>query len=158
MPNPNIIFQDSVTGIYQDVDRSFYLNDGTPINDFDPNTGAYQESDGTWYTFQGVPLINFDKNTGCYQENDGTWYDSTGNEVLLNSGSYNLLKASGYDVSSNVNTGLSQSVSKNNITTTSASKKIAVKASATPIWLLPTLAVVGIALIGTIVYYTMKKK
>lgn len=157
MPNPNIIFQDQVTGIYQDVDKTFYLNDGTPIDDFDPRTGAYQESDGTWYTFQGVALMNFDKNTGCYQENDGVWYDATGNELLMNSGNYNLLKASGFDVSANTSPA-DPKVSKNNITTTPASNKTAKKKSATPSWLLPTLAIVGIGLIGTIIYYTMKKK
>ena len=157
MANTNIIFQDPTTGIYQDVDKTFYLSDGTPINDFDPRTGAYQESDGTWYTFQGVALMNFDKNTGSYQEDDGTWYDSTGNEILVNSGNYNLLQASGFDVSKNTSSATPK-ISKNNITTTNAKTKTAVKASSTPAWLLPTLAVVGIALIGTIVYFTMKKK
>jgi hypothetical protein len=149
MPNPNIIYQDPVTGIYQDVDKTYYLKDGTPINDYDPKTGAYQEDDGTWYTYQGVPLKNYDKKTNSYQEMDGTWYDSTGNEIMFESQTLKLLKAAGYDVSNNNSDyvmGALLKKSKNNVS------------SATPIWLLPTLAFVGIALVGTIVYYTMKKK
>ena len=75
---PGIQLIDPRSGIYLDVDNTWYLNNGTPINTYDPNTGAYQEQDGTWYTFQGVPLMNYNTTNGSYQEDDGTWYNSNG--------------------------------------------------------------------------------
>jgi len=75
---PGIQYIDPRSGIYLDVDNTWYLNNGTPINTYDPNTGAYQEQDGTWYTFQGVPLMNYNTTNGSYQEDDGTWYNSNG--------------------------------------------------------------------------------
>ena len=78
--NKNIVYIDPVTGVYKDLDNTYYLNDGTPINDYDPNTGAYQEQEGgPWYTFQGVELLAYDKTTGNYQDaTDGTWYTFAG--------------------------------------------------------------------------------
>ena len=78
--NPKILYIDSITGIYKDIDGTWYLNNGTPIDDYDPNTGAYQEG-GNWYTFQGVELLTYDKATGNYQEPDGVWYDKNGTDL-----------------------------------------------------------------------------
>lgn len=76
--HPDVVYIDSVTGVYKDKDGTFYLNDGTPINDYDPNTGAYQEDDLTWYTFQGVALKSYNKADGSYTEEDGTVYTKDG--------------------------------------------------------------------------------
>ena len=157
MANPNIKWQDPATGIYQDIDGTYYLNNGTPIEDFDLRTGAYMESDGTWYTFQGVPLMNYNKDTGAYQEDDGTWYESNGSEVLVGSSTYGFLKGAGFDVSQNVNAAIKKPVSPNTIQNHKGSTT-AQPPQKTPKWLLPTLFVVGAALIGTIIYYTVKKK
>jgi len=81
--NPNIRLIDDQSGIYQDIDGSWYLNNGTPLTTYDSTTGAYQEQDGTWYTFQGVALKNYDINTGNYQENDGQWYNKSGNAITV---------------------------------------------------------------------------
>jgi hypothetical protein len=79
-PSPVIQWQDSLTGVYMDIDGTLYLNNGTPIDDYDQNTGAYYEG-GSWYTFQGVPLSQYDKTTGNYQEQDGTWYTKDGKAI-----------------------------------------------------------------------------
>jgi hypothetical protein len=77
--NKAILYQDTLTGIYKDADGSWFLKDGTPIQDYDPNTGAYQEESGTWYTFQGTELSYYDKTTGVYKEvNDNTYYSKDG--------------------------------------------------------------------------------
>ena len=89
-PSPSIQWQDSLTGVYMDIDNTLYLNNGTPIDDYDQNTGAYQEG-GSWYTFQGVELKSYDKNTGNYVEIDGTPYDRNGKD--LSTGSINPAKA-----------------------------------------------------------------
>jgi hypothetical protein len=79
--NPAIVYQDDQTGIYKDIDGTWYLKNGTPIDDWDPNTGAYQEG-GNWYTFQGVELMSYDKKTGIYQEaGDPTYYTKEGIEL-----------------------------------------------------------------------------
>ena len=80
----DIICQDKATGIYKDKDGTWYLNDGTPLDDFDPNSGAYSEG-GSWYTYQGITLSSYDKTSGAYQEvGDTTWYDKNGNVVNPN--------------------------------------------------------------------------
>lgn len=158
MANTNIKWQDPTTGIYQDIDNTYYLNNGTPIDDFDLRTGAYMESDGTWYTFQGVPLMDYNKDTGAYQEDDGTWYESNGTEVLVGSSTYGFLKGAGYDLSQNVNTVVKKPISPHSIQSTTVTNKTAQSPQKTPSWLLPTLLLVGAALVGTIVYYTIKKK
>jgi hypothetical protein len=77
--NPNIIYQDSITGIYKDKDGTWFLKSGQGIQDYDPNTGAYQEENGTWYTFQGQELSYYDKSTGVYKEvGDDTYYSKDG--------------------------------------------------------------------------------
>ena len=78
--NKNIVYIDPVTGVYKDLDGTYYLNSGVPINDYDPNTGAYQEYEtGPWYTFQGVELLAYDKVTGNYQDStDQSWYTFAG--------------------------------------------------------------------------------
>ena len=89
-PTPFIQWQDSLTGVYMDIDNTLYLNNGTPIDDYDQNTGAYQEG-GSWYTFQGIELKSYDKATGNYVELDGTQYDRNGKD--LSTGSTNPAKA-----------------------------------------------------------------
>jgi len=77
--NPDIVYQDSLTGIYKDKDGTWFLKSGQGIQDYDPNTGAYQEENGTWYTFQGVELSYYDKSTGVYKEvGDSTYYSKDG--------------------------------------------------------------------------------
>lgn len=164
----SIKYQDPNTGIYQDVDGTWYLNDGTPINDFDPKTGAYQEDDGTWYTFQGTPLMNYDKNTSSYQEQDGTWYDMQGNEVLMNTNLYNLLKSYNYDLSNNQDTQAStQKISNNTILSprinTIKPQNITINPNASntpkkPSILMPILIGVGVITLGITIYYLTKSK
>lgn len=151
--NPSIVYQDPNSGIYQDVDGTFYLKNGTPINDYDMNTGAYQEDDGTWYTFQGTPLMNYDKNTGSYQEEDGTWYDRSGNPVTKNSPAWTALTNLAAAVLANkIGGGTAQAqkptnpVNKTNVTTTS------------PSWVIPVVLVGGVTVLGVIIYMSMKKK
>jgi len=91
--NPQIAYIDNITGIYQDMDGTWYLNNGTPLSTYDPNTGAYQEQDGTWYTFQGVALKSYDINTGNYQENDGTWYNKSGTPIATPGSTSSILNS-----------------------------------------------------------------
>lgn len=151
--NPSIVYQDPVSGIYKDADGTYYLKDGTPLNDYDMNTGAYQEEDGTWYTVEGVALMNYDKNTGSYQEPDGTWYDSKGNVVTKNSSAWNTLTNLATAILSNKLSGgstvpskPSSPITKTTVTTTS------------PSWVTPVVVVGGLTVLGVLIYMSMKKK
>ena len=151
--NPSIVYQDPVSGIYKDIDGTYYLRDGTPLNDYDMNTGAYQEEDGTWYTVEGVALISYDKNTGSYQEPDGTWYDNGGNPIAKNSSAWSALQNIASAIIGNKMSGGGVNpprpmnpVNKPNVQTT------------TPSWVVPVVLVGGVTVLGVIIYMSMKGK
>lgn len=145
--NPSIVYQDPVSGIYRDIDGTWYLKNGTPLNDFDQNTGAYQEEDGTWYTFQGLALKSYDKNTGAYQEEDGTWYDAAGNEIAKGSSVWNQLTQFATTILSSTPAGgkaPANQVKKVQVTTAS--------------WVKPVLIVGALAAASAIIYFAVRKK
>lgn len=144
----SVVYTDPNSGIYKDNQNNWFLKDGTPIKDYDPKTGAYEENDGTWYTFQGIALQDYCMEAGAYQETDGTWYDTTGNEVLMNSPLYNLLKAKGYDVSQNTTTQASQAKVSQNTTGKSSGMS----------WIVPVAAIVGLVVVLGIIYAVTKGK
>lgn len=91
---PGIALIDDITGIYKDVDGTWYLNNGTPLLTYDPNTGAYQEQNGNWYTYQGLELLSYNINTGDYQEKSGLWYNKEGVQIPATTTTATPVKAS----------------------------------------------------------------
>lgn len=101
-----IIYTDPSTGVYQEQDGTFYLNDGTALNSYDPTTGVYQETDGTYYLQDGTPLDSYDPVHGVYQETDGTYYTLDGTALSFFDPSTGVYQEEGssvfYDTNGNV--------------------------------------------------------